>query len=94
MNDDQELAKIRATIDDLDAQLIELLAQRMQHVRQAGIYKQAHALAALDETRWQKATVARLAQARELGLAEGLVQALYELIHRYTLQIEKDLGAK
>lgn len=93
-DDSDKLAALRQQIDALDVQIIELLAKRIQYVRQAGEYKQGHALPALDENRWQQATAARLEQARQLGLPEELIGQIYELIHSYTLQVERDLGAK
>lgn len=88
------LDNIRDHIDALDNRLVELLAQRMQYIPKAGEYKRAHNLPALDEVRWQQATEIRLKQARSLGLSEELVAELYELIHKYTLQIERDLGVR
>lgn len=88
------LAILRQQLDQLDSQLIEILARRMQHVKEAGEYKKAHDLPALDESRWQEASQARLELARTLGLPENLVSDMYELIHKYTVQMERDLGAK
>lgn len=88
------LENIRSQIDALDNQIIELLARRMRHVVEVGQYKRLHDLPALDETRWKQAAEARLEHARTLGLSEEFVVELYELIHKYTVRIEKDLGAK
>jgi chorismate mutase len=94
MDEYEQLDELRKRIDQLDRQIIELLAQRLQLVQEAGKYKQAHKLPALDEARWQQATEARLKLAQELRLPQKFMAELYELIHDYTLQIEKDLGAK
>jgi chorismate mutase len=91
---DMQLKTLREQIDELDTQLIKLIEMRMQHSKKVGKYKQVHELPALDEDRWKQASAARLEQARKLGLPETFVSELYELIHRYTLQAERDLGAK
>jgi chorismate mutase len=91
---DEQLEALRRQIDKLDAQLIELLAQRLAQAEAVGRYKHEHDLPALDETRWRQAAEVRLQQARQLGLSGQMVSELFELIHRHALQVEKDLGAK
>jgi chorismate mutase len=93
-DDSDKLASLRKQIDELDAQLLELMGRRLSLVKQAGQFKQANDLPALDEERWKQATEKRLEQARTLGLPENLISDMYEMIHSYTLQMERDLGAK
>lgn len=83
-----ELEELRRQIDELDGQLLELLASRMSKVGDIGEYKRSHGLSPLDEERWQDVVKTRLETAKKVGLPEALVAKLYELIHQYALRIE------
>lgn len=63
--DDGELKRLRDSIDNLDAALIHLLAERFKLTKQVGTYKAAHDLPPADPER-EKQQIARLR-----GLAEG-----------------------
>jgi chorismate mutase len=89
-----ELEKLRLEIDILDQQLLAILAKRVEQTKIIGAYKRLHGLAALDDTRWQQASRVRLQQAQALGLDQEMVTKLYDLIHDYTLQLEKEAGAQ
>jgi chorismate mutase len=92
MSDDSDkLADLRQQIDALDGQLLQLLAQRMDHVREIGEYKKAHSLPPLDAERWQSVLATRLAEAKALGLSEDLVTQLYQIVHEYALSIEASI---
>lgn len=45
------LDSLRRQIDDLDRQIVELLARRLELARRIGAYKAAHGLPVLDEVR-------------------------------------------
>lgn len=51
MTQDRELARLRDSIDNLDAALIHLLAERFKVTQQVGIYKAEHGLPAGDPAR-------------------------------------------
>lgn len=82
------LSHWRAQIDALDVQLLDLLAQRRRAVQEIGKIKRAEGLDPLDEQRWQAVLEARLHHARQLNLSPTFIQALYELIHQYSLDLE------
>lgn len=58
---DPELLRLRNSIDNLDAALIHLLAERFKCTQAVGIYKAAHNLPAADGAR-EQAQIARLRQ--------------------------------
>jgi chorismate mutase len=91
--EDRELEALRRQIDELDKELLELLARRMAVVRQVGTHKHEHNIDPLDRTRWDVVIKDRLALAESLGLAETFVAEFYELIHQYALRIETDAPA-
>ena len=65
MTGNEGLAELRASIDNIDAALVHLLAERFRLTKQVGIYKAAHDLPPADPER-EKVQLARLRR-----LAEG-----------------------
>jgi chorismate mutase-like protein len=89
-----KLEDLRAQIDTIDQQLIAILRQRLTLVAEVGQYKAAHNLPPLDPVRWKAVVESRLAMAREAGVDEELVGAIFEQIHDVALRIEVTAGAK
>ena len=69
---DPELARLRASIDNLDSALICLLAERFKVTQTVGLLKADHGLPAADPDReaQQIARLRRLADERSLSAAE------------------------
>lgn len=82
------LDSLRAEIDELDTQLLALLAKRQQVVQAIGDYKQAHGIPPLDEERWQHLLQNNRSKGEALGLCPDFIHALYHLIHDYSLRLE------
>lgn len=83
-----DLPTLRQQIDECDAELIAVLARRMQLVKQVGEYKKHHQLPPLDETRWQQVQQKQQTKAAKLGLATTFTRDVFELIHTYALTLE------
>lgn len=88
-----DLENFRQQIDALDVELMETLDRRIRVIEQVGTYKAAHGVPALDEARWQRLMAARLELARSHNLSEEFITKLYDMMHEYTLQIERQAGA-
>jgi len=76
---DQQLAAYRASIDNIDAALVHLLAERFKITKEVGRYKAATALPAADLER-EAVQVARL---RELAEESGLDPVFTEQFLRF-----------
>ena len=65
---DPELARLRASIDNIDAALVHMLAERFKCTQAVGVYKAAHGLPPADPAReaQQIARLRALAQAAKL----------------------------
>ncbi|HSM96544.1 MAG TPA: chorismate mutase [Rhizomicrobium sp.] len=65
---DPELARLRASIDNIDAALIHILAERFKCTQAVGVYKATHGLPPADPAReaQQIARLRSLAQAAKL----------------------------
>jgi chorismate mutase len=89
-NDDTtKLDTLRSAIDRLDAEFMELLAARMNIVREIGAYKKHNQLDAHQPARWDDVLQKRLAQGSKLALNETLVREVFEEIHRESLSLQE-----
>jgi chorismate mutase len=85
-----ELESLRQQIDVLDATLLEALAKRAQLVDEVGRYKKVRGLEPLDPIRWQQVLQGNITRAKALGICPEFVEALYHLIHDYSLHLESN----
>lgn len=83
-----DLDSYRKQIDEIDEQLVKLIAQRMQVVGNVAKYKKAHGLPALDEARWQQVLANKQQLAANFGISTELITEIYELIHKEALKLE------
>jgi chorismate mutase len=75
----EQLARFRASIDNIDAALVHLLAERFKITQAVGEFKAAHGLPAADPER-EAAQIARL---RGLAVDAGLDPAFTEQFLRF-----------
>jgi chorismate mutase-like protein len=74
------LAALRRAFDDVDAQLLALLAERQRLARAAGEVKRAAGLPIIDEQREAAAAAARRVRAAALGLDAAFVDDVFALV--------------
>ncbi|MFA6532502.1 MAG: chorismate mutase [Patescibacteria group bacterium] len=72
---------LRKQIDEIDKQIVNLLAKRMQVVEKVGKYKKENNLPPLDKRRWQEV----------IKTKKGFVKKIWEIIHEEALKIEKSI---
>jgi len=87
---DKSLEDWRKQIDTLDEELLNVLAKRINIVRKIGEFKKARGISLLDEKRWQQILHSTLSKAKSLHLSQVFIEKLYNLIHEYTLEVEKN----
>jgi chorismate mutase len=75
------LEALRARIDQVDHDLVHLLADRMSIVMLIAELKRANNVTTLQVERWRALLEDRMQRARELGLDPTYVKALYDVIH-------------
>ena len=91
-----ELDSFRRTIDNLDAALVHILAERFRCTQQVGILKAEHDLPSSDPLREER----QIARLRELALASGLdpvfaekfLRFIVEEVIRHHVDIAEELG--
>lgn len=74
------LEKLRAQLDEADAELIGLLARRAGIVEEIWAWKQANGLPRVDPAREAELRARLLSQAQTLGLSRDAVAAILERI--------------
>jgi chorismate mutase len=80
------LAELRASIDNIDAALVHLLAERFKLTKQVGVYKAANDLPPADPER-EKAQLARLHRlAREADLDPAFAEKFYAFITKEVIR--------
>lgn len=77
----EDLAELRQQIDELDDQLLELLAKRMRVSREIGTFKKEHGMTVVQTGRYDEILQKRISQAQEMGMGEEFMRTVLEAIH-------------
>jgi len=95
-SDDQDflthVASIRQQIDELDAAVLKLIAQRMELSEQIGLQKRHHNISILQLQRWNEILEKAKAFGRQEGLSERFIQHYLSAVHQES--IAKQSGVK
>ncbi len=88
-DDDSEcvncLEKFRDEIDEIDEQLLQLLAKRMAVVERIGEYKKQNNITILQLRRWRNIIENRTAFGKRLGLSVEFTERLLQLVHKESI---------
>jgi chorismate mutase len=82
----RKMARLRAEINQIDAKIIQDLAERMKWVAEIGRLKQEHSIPVLQIDRWENLLEDHIAKAEKLGLDTDFIKALFELIHAQSIK--------
>ncbi len=83
------LETYRKKIDQIDHQIIDLLAQRFMVVKSIRDYKSIQKLPTLDLSRWADVLASVKSSAKKKWLSETFVADLRERIHKESLLLQK-----
>ncbi|MBI2314914.1 chorismate mutase [Candidatus Daviesbacteria bacterium] len=89
---DNKLDKWRKQINSVDQKLLILLAKRLSLARKIGQHKKKRNLPILDQQRWNKILESNLNQAKSLNLSEIFIKRMFNLLHQYSLRVQKEVG--
>ncbi len=81
---------LRREIDELDAQIIDILARRMEVVRGIADYKKRFNVSVLQPDRWEQIIKSRKGLGREHHLDEGFILGVYQLIHQEAIRCQEE----
>lgn len=85
-NVERDLAGLRGEIDDIDSELLQLLARRMEVSAQIGEYKKNHNVTVVQMDRWKKILADHVATGEEMGLSPILINKVFEAIHQASIE--------
>lgn len=92
------LEDLRAKIDIIDQELIDVIAERMRLIDKIGLYKKDHNMTIFQLERWEEVFATRPAWAEKIDLHSNFIGELYKLIHwesiRRQSNIMKDNNSK
>lgn len=80
------ISQLRHQIDELDNQLMDLLAKRMRVCREIGQYKKEHNMTVLQTNRYNEILSKRGAQGALCGMAPEFVANVFEHIHEESVR--------
>jgi chorismate mutase len=91
---ENKLEELRGRIDQIDHEMMEILASRMELVNQIGEYKKQNKVTALQINRWAQMMDDRSNLAAKLHLDETFVKILFQLIHEDSVRQQTELIEK
>ena len=83
---EHDLAGLRGEIDDIDSELLQLLARRMEVSAQIGEYKKNHNVTVVQMDRWKKILADHVSTGEEMGLSPVLINKVFEAIHQASIE--------
>lgn len=87
----ENLSVLRKQIDDLDEQLLTLLAKRMRISQEIGTYKLEHNMPVLQSGRYDQLLKSRQDMGSKLNLSGEFVDSIVKAIHEESVRVQLDL---
>lgn len=83
-----QLALCRERINRIDKELLQLIAQRMEIIKEIGQYKKEHKMTILQSHRWSEIVNKLTQQAEALNLNTDFVLKLFDCLHIESIQLQ------
>ena len=87
----ENLSVLRKQIDELDEQLLTLLAKRMRISQEIGTYKLEHNMPVLQSGRYDQLLKSRQDMGSKLNLSGEFVDSIVKAIHEASVRVQLDL---
>lgn len=88
----ENLDQLRRKIDQLDDELLELLAKRMKVSREIGLYKKEHKLPVVQTARYKDLMERRVSDGEKLDMSADFIRALLACIHEESVRQQVELN--
>lgn len=85
------IRQLRNQIDDVDNELMNLLAKRMRICREIGVYKKEHNMTVLQANRYNEILEKRGAQGSLIGIDPECIAHIFELIHEESVRQQLEI---
>lgn len=89
-----ELDSLRSEIDSLDEKLVDLLRKRMDIIQNIGKVKVDNDISIFQMDRWFEILAKRGLQGKDLQLNPALIQELFQIIHKYSVEQQNEVFQK
>ncbi len=87
----ESLTELRAQIDKIDDELLELLARRMRVSRDIGQFKKEHNMPVLQAQRYEELLERRAGQAVRLGMEREFMRTVMQAIHEESVRQQMEV---
>ena len=81
-----QLEDLRHDIDELDEDLILMLAKRMDIVKKIGQYKKENNITIYQSSRWNEIVNDRVRRSASKGLSEDVIKEIFQMIHKESIR--------
>ncbi len=88
---ENRLDVLRNRIDAIDTELLEILASRVEIVKEIGKYKKENNVTALQINRWTQLMDNRVNLGKKLDINETFVKILFQLIHEDSVRMQTEI---
>jgi chorismate mutase len=85
------LHDLRLEIDQIDTELLEIIARRKRIVEEIGHYKKDNNVTIFQIERWLEILRSRRENGAEIGLNENLVMEIFSLLHKYSIRLQNHI---
>ncbi len=85
------ITQLRSQIDELDNELMNLLAKRMRVCREIGMYKKEHNMTVLQPTRYNEILDKRGAQGSLCGMDSDFIKHIFESVHEESVRQQMEI---
>lgn len=91
VNTKGKLEELRSEIDQLDIELLQILAKRMGIIDKIGNHKKENDITILQMKRWAGIIEDRLSIGSQLGLDKDFLKRILNIIHKESMQRQSDI---
>ena len=88
---ENELEKLRKSIDEIDEEVIQDISLRMNIAEKIGEYKKENKVTILQVNRWEDIVHERLGAGQALGLSEDFLKGFLKLIHEESIRRQTEV---
>ncbi len=87
----EDLSQLRRQIDELDDQLLELLAKRMRVSKEIATFKKENSMTVVQTGRYDEIMIKRIAQADKMGMNTEFMRTVLEAIHEESVRHQVEI---
>lgn len=85
-----KLKSLRSMIDEVDDELINLLAKRLQIIEEIALYKKDQNITVFQLERWQEILRTRSQWAEKLGVSRHHIEKICQILHEESIRVQNE----